>query len=171
MVASKPVIREIKIDDVEGYIELRKELDKQTKFLLMEPGERNVRFSEIKKQIKTLLSCENQTIFVIEDNSAIVGFLSAIGGRYKRNAKTVFVVIGILEEYSGNGLGTALFERMEDWARSLEVHRLELIVMTHNTRGIALYQKMGFEIEGMRKDCLIVDGKYVHEYVMAKIID
>lgn len=59
---------------------------------------------------------------------------------------------------------------MEAWARTADIVRLELTVMTHNVRGIALYKKSGFEIEGIKKKSLIVGGEGVDEYYMSKII-
>lgn len=46
-----------------------------------------------------------------------------------------------------------------------------LTVMTHNSRAIALYKKMGFTIEGLKKHSMKVDGRYVDEYLMAKIYE
>ncbi len=42
--------------------------------------------------------------------------------------------------------------------------------MVHNERAVGLYQKVGFEIEGTRKNSLFVNGKYVDEYYMALIM-
>jgi ribosomal protein S18 acetylase RimI-like enzyme len=42
--------------------------------------------------------------------------------------------------------------------------------MVHNQRGVGLYKKMGFVIEGIKKDSLRVDGVHVDEYAMAKLI-
>ncbi len=42
--------------------------------------------------------------------------------------------------------------------------------MTYNTAGIALYKKMGFEIEGTKRNSLFIDGKYVDEYYMSKLL-
>lgn len=36
--------------------------------------------------------------------------------------------------------------------------------------GIALYKKQGFEIEGTRKHAYIINGQYVDEYYMGKIL-
>jgi RimJ/RimL family protein N-acetyltransferase len=60
---------------------------------------------------------------------------------------------------------------MEDWARRVGLHRLELTVMPHNERAIALYQKRGFSIEGEISHSLYIDGEYVDEFLMAKIVD
>jgi RimJ/RimL family protein N-acetyltransferase len=43
--------------------------------------------------------------------------------------------------------------------------------MAHNERGIALYKKCGFEIEGMKKKSLYIDGEWIDEYYMGKILD
>jgi hypothetical protein len=43
--------------------------------------------------------------------------------------------------------------------------------MCHNEHGIRLYQKMGYQTEGVKQDSLWVNGKYVNEYYMAKILD
>jgi RimJ/RimL family protein N-acetyltransferase len=75
-----------------------------------------------------------------------------------------------LEAFTSRGIGTALFEKLDAWAHEHPVHRLELSVMKHNLRGVGLYQKMGFEIEGTKRDALFVDGKYVDEYYMGKIL-
>jgi RimJ/RimL family protein N-acetyltransferase len=82
----------------------------------------------------------------------------------------VYIVVGVLQAYSGQGIGTRLFREVEKWAREQELHRLELTVMTHNERAIHLYKKMGFEIEGTKRDSICVDGTYVDEYYMAKLL-
>ena len=62
-----------------------------------------------------------------------------------------------------------LFEALDKWAIDHKLRRLELTVMSHNERAIRLYQKMGYETEGIKQDSLWVNGKYVDEYYMAKI--
>ena len=42
--------------------------------------------------------------------------------------------------------------------------------MTHNVRGIALYKKMGFEIEGTARHQMQVDGEYVDLHYMSKLL-
>jgi len=45
-----------------------------------------------------------------------------------------------------------------------------LTVVTQNKAGLSLYKKMGFEIEGTKRDSLFIDGKYVDEYYMSKLL-
>jgi len=108
---------------------------------------------------------------VAEDpQDQLVGFLSATGGVYNRNRHTAYLVIGVLQGFASQGIGTRLFTQTEKWARDHTMHRLELTVMAHNERAVRLYQKMGFDIEGQKKQNLLVDGKYVDEYEMAKLL-
>ncbi len=53
----------------------------------------------------------------------------------------------------------------------LKLDRIELTVMTHNEAGIALYRRQSFEIEGVKKQSLLMDGQYVDEYYMAKLLE
>ena len=68
------------------------------------------------------------------------------------------------------GAGTALFEALEDWARASGVVRLELTVEGANSAARELYEKRGFVIEGLRQRSMRVNGEYVDEYYMAKLL-
>ena len=139
--------------------------------MMLEPGERLTTLVEQRAQIERLLMLENQTIFVAEYNGQLVGYLAALGGEFQRNRHSVYIIIGILQAFTGQGIGTQLFRTLEEWAQLQRIHRLELTVMVHNEAGLALYKKKGFEIEGTKRDSLLVNGKYVDEYYMAKLLD
>jgi RimJ/RimL family protein N-acetyltransferase len=53
----------------------------------------------------------------------------------------------------------------------MRLRRVELTVHTTNQRAIAAYKRCGFQVEGVRRSSLLVDGKYVDEYLMAVIND
>ena len=60
---------------------------------------------------------------------------------------------------------------LDEWTQKNQITRLELTVMCHNTTAIALYRKNGFEIEGIKKHAMYVEGNYIDEYYMAKVVD
>ena len=165
------IIREIRESDAGSFLALCRQLDEESRFMLLEPGERKTTLEEQEKRIREILSHDNQTIFVAEEQGSLLGYLAAIGGSYARNRHEVYIVVGILEAFTSRGIGTALFEALDVWAREHKIHRLELTVMVHNARGVGLYKKMGFQIEGIKKDSLLVDGVYVDEYYMGKILN
>jgi RimJ/RimL family protein N-acetyltransferase len=48
---------------------------------------------------------------------------------------------------------------------------MELTVMAHNRSAVALYERSGFVVEGTRRDSMLVEGNYVDEYYMARMLD
>ncbi len=164
------IVRQIRESDAEEYLEMCKQIDAETQFMMREPGERTTTVEQQLQQIRNVLASNNQMIFVAELDGRLVGYLAAFGGGVKRARHSAHVVAGIRLDYVNQGIGTALFRALEDWAKSAGLHRLELTVMTHNERAVHLYQKMGFQIEGRGVHTLCVDGKYVDEFYMAKLI-
>jgi len=165
------IIRTICEDDAEQFLSLCTQLDLETQFMLLEPGERKTTLEEQRTQIETLLRQENQTIFVAEQDDQLVGYLAASGGTFKRTRHSAYLVIGVLQAFRGQGIGTQLFQKLEEWAKQQHIHRLELTVMTHNTAGIALYKKQGFAIEGTKRHSLLIHGQCIDEFYMAKLLD
>lgn len=165
------IIRKVRVDDAEQMRQLRLQLDKETPFMLFEPGEREITLKEQKRQIEGVLARENQMIFVAEEDGQIVGHLEVMGGCVQRNKHRAEIVIGILQAFTGQSVGTRLFIAMEEWALQQHLHRLELTVITSNTAGVALYKKQGFVIEGIRQHSHIINGQYVDEFYMAKLLE
>lgn len=163
-------IRAIRADDAAAYLELCRRLDRETSFMLYEPDERTITVDEQRRQIESVIQSDNQTILIAENETGPIGHLQAFGGRLRRNRDTLHLVVGVLQSHARQGAGTALFRALEEWAAGIGAHRLELTVMTHNTAAIALYRKMGFEIEGTARERLLVEGRYVDEHLMAKRI-
>ena len=164
------IIRQITVNDAERFLNLSKALDQETTFMLLEPDERTTTVEQQQKHIETILDSDNQTMLVAEIDGQLIGFLGVFGMNVRRKKHSVYLVIGILQAYTGQGVGTKLFSELEKWAKEHDITRLELTVMVHNARAIALYKKLGFVIEGTKKHSLIIDGSYIDEYYMAKLL-
>lgn len=164
-------IREITEADAEAFLKLACQIDDETRFMMFEPGERQTTVEQHAAWTRKLKAIDNQTMFVVEQEGQLVGYLGAMGGAFRRSHHSVYIFLGLLEAYTGQGLGRRLLEAAEQWARARGLHRLELTVMPHNVRGLSLYQKMGFVIEGTKKHALLVDGTYVDEICMAKLLE
>lgn len=162
-------IRIAKSDDAKKLVHLIKQVE-NSNFMLFEPGERKTTVDQQRKRIESMCEEETSTILVAEDNGGLAGYLFAIGGNPTRAKHAVYLVIGVAESSRGQGVGAKLFAKLEEWAKERAIHRLELTVMVHNKAGIALYEKMGFEIEGTKRHSLFVDGKYIDEYYMSKLL-
>jgi RimJ/RimL family protein N-acetyltransferase len=164
------VIREIVEADAEAYLALARAIDAESRFMMYEPGERQTTVEHQIERFRAVRASDNKLMLVAEHEGQLVGYLGAMGGDFHRNHHSVHIFLGILERFTGQGLGRQLLEETEQWARRQGLHRLELTVMRHNARGLALYQKMGFAIEGTKRDSLQVDGEYVDEICLAKLL-
>ena len=67
-------------------------------------------------------------------------------------------------------IGTALLKELVDLAENwVGVTRIELTVYTDNAAAIALYEKLGFVIEGTSRNYALRNGEYVDVYQMARL--
>ena len=62
--------------------------------------------------------------------------------------------------------GKTVLDLADNW---LMLVRVELTVFADNERAIHLYEKLGFEKEGLKRMTTVRDGKYADEYMMARI--
>lgn len=70
----------------------------------------------------------------------------------------------------GKGYGTDATKTILNYAfQKLKLHRVELNVYEYNTRAIRLYKKLGFKIEGTRRDRCFYKGKFYNEISMSML--
>ena len=88
----------------------------------------------------------------------------------KRKAHAVEFGVGVLQDYWGLGLGSALLRACIDWADANDVHKINLNVIATNEKAVALYERYGFELEGrLRHDKRLSDGKYYDTIMMGRL--
>lgn len=162
-------IRTAKPEDAEKLIQLIADAE-NSNFMLFGPGERKMTADQLEKRIEAVENEKTSAILLAELDGELLGYLFIIGNMPERARHAAYLAIGISGKSRGTGVGTKLFERLEDWAKETKISRLELTVMIHNRAGLSLYQKRGFKIEGIKKNSLLIDGKYIDEYYMAKLI-
>ena len=164
------IIREVITKDAEKLAILMQQVDHNSQYMLWEAGERNIPTENQIKMIEGIKNKDNSTILVAEAEKELIGYMFILGGGARRQRHTAYIVVGILEEHRGKGIGTRLFSEMNEWASDNNIHRLELTVVIDNKAGVALYKKMGFEIEGIKKDSLLINDRFYDEYYMVKIL-
>ena len=164
--------RSILPEDAPAFWQFLNTLDGQTSFMMYEPGERIRRTSlaALTEDIRQHVIPGGDFLDIALEGGMIVGFLRAERGTCNRVRHTAYVVTGVLEGFRSRGVGTALFTRLEAWARTNHITRLELTVECPNEAARHLYEKMGFTVEGLRRNAVLVDGHLVDEYYMARLL-
>jgi len=165
-------IRTLREDEAAPFLELRKETDAQSRYLLYEAGERRTTVEEQGRAMAELLDAPNSTILVAEagPDRGLVGYLIAKGGSARRNRHAAEIVIALLEAYTGKGVGKGLFRALDEWAIGAGVTRLGLGLMAENARAKALYEKMGFREEGRKQAAFLLEGGYMDEILMYRLL-
>lgn len=80
--------------------------------------------------------------------------------------------IGLHTDYTDRGYGSEAMRLMMRYAfETLKLHRLELGVYDFNPRAIHVYQALGFQLEGRRRDVLLMDGVFHDELDMSILED
>ncbi|WOO36956.1 GNAT family N-acetyltransferase [Anaerocolumna sp. AGMB13020] len=162
-------IRDIKLKDTDEFISMQLRLDEETEYMMYEPGERKPQRERTEAFIRETLD-NDDFLMVIEDQDKLWGYISALKGRCNRIRHTAYIVTGICTDYRNQGIGTIFFLALDKWAEQNKLSRLELTVMCHNETAVRLYEKRGFQKEGIKKNSMLVNGSYVDEYYMAKLL-
>ncbi len=83
------------------------------------------------------------------------------------NNGTAVVYIGIGDNtFKGQGIGKeALALTLEFGFQELNLHRIQLTVLSYNKPAIALYEKLGFKKEGVYRQFIHRDGKRYDMYL------
>jgi RimJ/RimL family protein N-acetyltransferase len=163
-------VREALLADAAGLTAFLGALYAETRFMLYEPGEFPGTEERQARRIEEIARSESGVIFVCEADGEIIGAVFGTRGIAQRTRHSLYVVIGVRRAWVGRGVGHALLQALEAWARSKALHRLELNVDVKNARAIALYEKCGFEREGVKRHSRKVDGQYSDELYMSKLI-
>lgn len=114
---------------------------------------------------------ENRIIVLGVDGQRVVGHLQISLATNARFRGTGDLFIYLHQDYQNAGLGAALMREGIAQAKNRRVHRVELTVVAENHRAIRLYEKVGFQREGLkRENYLDEDGKYHDEIEMGILL-
>ena len=159
------VIRPIAPGDAEGFNALRR-MPGVFETTLGLPSERVQRNLD---GINALTRNDHQFVAVLDDGT-VIGAAGLSVHESPRTRHTGDVGIFVRTDYQDQGVGAALMNTLLDLADNwLMLVRVELEVYADNERAIHLYEKLGFEQEGLLRMTTVRNGRYVDEYKMARI--
>jgi len=160
-------VRPAEIEDAESICALLDAVGAENIYLATVPGESTV--NHIKALIRE--QSTNRCLLLVGDSRGeIVGVLGFIGGVFKKISHVVEIGMAIKRDSRNAGLGSTLLREGIAWARKRGFHRLELGVLSTNEQAISLYKKFGFQEEGVRKSRYQINGIWVDEILMSKLL-
>lgn len=148
-------VRPITLDDAGGFHAALDSVARERRYLRLTeapPLARSLQF------IASNLESGNPQ-FVAADGEAIVGWCDICRSSEQDSEHCGGLGMGVVADHRGMGIGTKLVTATLNAARG-HFERVDLDVYASNTPAIALYEKVGFALEGRRRQALLRDGVY-----------
>ena len=99
-------------------------------------------------------------LYVAVCGDEVVGWCNIVQMKqegFRHNAK---LGMGVLRAYRRLGWGERLARKAIEWAEGTHIERITLKVFASNLAAISLYEKLGFEVEGVSRKARKIDGRY-----------
>lgn len=165
------VIERAHISRAEEIYEVLLKCSDETDFLTCSSSERRETMPiERFRDFLASRATTNNRFFICLHKDKVVGMLGMheeVGERFKHR---ISLGMNILKSHWGMGGGRLLLEAAIHHFNSVEaLTKLELEVRRDNEGAIALYKKLGFQVEGELKNHFLVDSTYHSAYKMAII--
>jgi RimJ/RimL family protein N-acetyltransferase len=106
-------------------------------------------------------------LVALDPDDTVVGWCDITRHEREGFRHTGRLGMGLLPSARGHGLGRRLASAAIEAARTTDFERIELDVFASNTRAIALYERLGFVHEGVRRCAWKLDGAYEDDLLMA----
>ncbi|RJE89678.1 GNAT family N-acetyltransferase [Paenibacillus sp. 1011MAR3C5] len=162
-------IRSANEEDAAALSQLRVKIDGETEHMDREAGEAFISVENFRILIQRDSEQERNLFLVAVADNRLIGFSRCEGIYLKRFAHKAEFGVCILKEYWGYGIGKELLRTSLAWADSAGITKMTLNVLETNKSAIRLYERFGFQIEGvLQNDKVLSDGRYYNTVVMGR---
>jgi len=154
------MIRKANKEDIRGMIALLYQVDAVHHGIRPDLFKSNTpKYNE--QELETILNDSSKPIFVYEAENRILGhafcqITEVKDHRLLQDIKTLYIDdICIDETVRGKHIGTALFEYVRDYAKSIGCYNVTLNVWEGNDSALSFYRKMGMQVQKTGMEVII----------------
>lgn len=115
----------------------------------------------------------DESLWIIADaeTDKCLGHVGFYNIDYRVSSAEFAIMLGDSTRW-GRGLGRKISKEVIQYGfRWLNFNRIELSALSSNTRAIHVYEGLGFQLEGVRRQAQYKDGQYVDVQLMAILRD
>ena len=107
--------------------------------------------------------------YIFEDNNKPVGMFKLTKLKHRCSHIGYVGGLAIHPDFGGKGFGKKMMQEIIDLAKEMGIQRLELSVGSENLQAQKLYEKLGFEKEGVLRKYthLVSEARFLDEIIMA----
>lgn len=154
------------LDDAEELVQLHTTLSEQHPFV---PG--IILDMELRREWMKFHLRKDRTyhqIFLAKNKGQIVGNLWIGTMDDTERAHHGGLGIAILKDYLNQGLGTAMLNKAERWAKKKKLRKIRVRVVDQNLQAVLFFLKRGFTFEGLKQEGYAHEGQFYDEYSLVK---
>ncbi len=151
-------LRDYKPSDMDALVSMYAGLSEETLRWSLPPYDRQ-------KIERWTAGLSNKIMLVALSDDKIVGHLLVTTFPNDRLRGIGELIIYLHQDFQNAGLGAAMMVESLAQSRARGLHRVRLTVVADNQRAVRLYEKMGFQREGLSRDSYFGSDRRYHDSV------
>lgn len=108
----------------------------------------------------------NPMFWIIWYNNQRIGYFRA--SNYSVTNKNIYIGADLHKDFCGKGLAYESYHKfIPMFFKELNLHKISLEVLATNLKAINLYKRLGFKVEGIKREEVLKNGLWVDSIIMS----
>ena len=104
--------------------------------------------------------------WIIKSDDERIGYFRS--SNYSSENRNIYIGADLHKDFRGKGVGFQVYKEFLPFLfKKYVLHKVSLEVLITNERAINLYNKLGFTIEGVKRDEVLKNGEWVDSIIMS----
>lgn len=165
------VLRQPLREDAGAIIDFYNMTGAETIYLSFCGGEYKATLEQQRDIIDDVNSSKNNMMLLAKINDEIIGIGTITSNQKIKGRHVGNLGIAVAKKYCNAGVGKVMMDDLISWCRTNHItKKLSLVTAEDNHRARALYEKCGFETEGILKNEICIDGKFSNLIIMGMMV-